>query len=90
MMLLSIQYWTIRIFRFPHFSLLINNGAVVQKSGSVKVSFASECLQVLKRNGVQNACIYAHKNQYGHVIIHAAGAMPPNVLQQLRNMWCFY
>lgn len=90
MMLLSLQYWIIRFLKFPHFSLLVKNGIVVQKSGSVKLSFASECLQVLKRNGIQSACIYATKNQYGHTIIHTAGAMPADVLQQIRNMWTFF
>ena len=90
MMLLSIHYWLIRLLKLPHFTLLIKNGSVVQKSGRIKLSFASECLQVLKRNGIQSACIYASKNQYGHIVIHAAGTMPPDVLQQLRNMWSFY
>lgn len=89
-MLLSIQYWIIRFFRLPHFTLLIKNGSVVQKSGQVKLSFASECLDILKRNGVHSACIYTIKNQYGNNVIQTAGAVPADVLQQLRNVWSFY
>ena len=90
MMLLSIQYWIIRFLRFPHFTLLIKNGSVVQKSGHIKLSFASECLDILKSNGVHSACIYATKNQYGNRIVQTAGAVPAHVLQQLRNVWSFY
>ena len=61
-----------------------------KKSGNVKIYFAGECLEVMVRNGITVACIYAAKNQYGNMTIYTVGTVPADVLQQLRDLWLVY
>jgi Protein of unknown function (DUF3634) len=88
--LLTIQLLYCKIFQRPLFIIKIEDTVVKKISGDVKSSFMADCIEIIDRNNVTSGLIYAFKGQYGKPVLHVYGAIPDDILQQLRNTWAIH
>jgi len=78
-----------RVFNAPLFIIKVEDGIVTKVSGTVKNSFLNDCIEIVKRNNVKFAFIYAESSSYGKPVLKTSGEIPADILQQLRNTWSF-
>jgi len=73
----------------PLLLIKIDNGKATKICGQVKPSFLADCLEITKRNEIEQAFVYASNGAFNKPVIKASANVPKDVLQQLRNAYSF-
>lgn len=71
------------------FIIEIENGNVKVVKGTVRPGFVKDCSIIFKEAGIKKGIIYSQVFSGQNTVISASGEIPPEVVQQLRNVWGF-
>ena len=74
----------------PILILQVKNGRISTIKGSPKVSFISDCSDIIRNNKLSHGLIYVTNGRYGKSVLKASSEISKSALQQLRNIWSLY